>query len=217
MDSNNNEISSKTTTSGKIYYEFSDSGTFTISDSSVTINYFLVGGGDGATLGAVNAGAGLRGSNTYKGGNGGNGGGILNDKAKFAVGTYTVNVGKGGSAENANPAGNGTASYIQSSTTTLYTTADSTGAGGGKETASSNASNDKTDGKINLVTCPIDPNKVYGKGGSSGGTYILNSTSVKGANGDSNTGNGGNGGKQGSTGNGVLGGNGGSGVVLIWV
>ena len=108
------------------YTDTSAAGTLTIAEGvKGSARVLLVGGG-----GAGGSGAG---SDNYHGAGGGGGAGGLLDHSGFALssGTYTITVGKGGEAAEAESktiGGNGFASSIKSGTTTLF---EAFGGGGG--------------------------------------------------------------------------------------
>lgn len=99
------------TTSGNYtIHTFTSSGTLTITEGDLGIEYLVVAGGGGGSGGAANVGGG-----------GGGGGGLLTGTATHGTGSYTVTVGGGGAA--GLPSGNGGNS--------VFNTITATGGGGG--------------------------------------------------------------------------------------
>lgn len=121
--------------SGSVSYlvhTFTTSGTFTVSNSSKTVRYFIIGGGGGGG-GSTTYGS------AFAGGGGGGAGGVISGTVTLSPGSYSIVIGGGGARGNlsttqygGSQGGNGT------STSALGLTAVGGGGGGASTAATAN-------------------------------------------------------------------------------
>ena len=116
-------VSGGTLSSDSTYYyrTFTNNGTLSVSNGSLTMECLVIGGG----------GAGGYTTNGWSGGGGGSGGAVYHSGLSFSSGNYSATVGAGAAGPTANVAGNRAPNGVNSSLTTSGSTMIAYGGGGG--------------------------------------------------------------------------------------